>query len=282
MLGWKGNFVSGWDIHAARDEYGSPYWDFHRSNLHRCLYERAIEIGATVLVNARVEDIIFGEDETAATVMMADGSSMEADLVVGSDGVRSRCRDIMLGFHDPPKESGDLAYRVLLKTEQMLKDPELKDFVLDPQVNYWMGPKAHIGKHWQCYNRVALNIEEIANRILITVSYVLRGGELFNMVLLVPDDLPQNVLTSDGNVAEMQAMFKDWDPRYDLLLFSPIRSRSDNTSCNTASRNSSAFVRKLPNGGFVFGIRMTRHLLGHILRVHLLFLATVFMQHFHI
>ena len=46
------------------------------------------------------------------------------------------------------------------------------------------------------------------------MNYVLRGGELFNMVLLVPDDMPAGATTLEGNVEEMRALYKDWDPRY--------------------------------------------------------------------
>jgi salicylate hydroxylase len=48
------------------------------------------------------------------------------------------------------------------------------------------------------------------------VNYVLRGGELFNMVLLVPDDMPAGATTLAGNVEEMRALYKDWDPRQAL------------------------------------------------------------------
>ena len=44
------------------------------------------------------------------------------------------------------------------------------------------------------------------------VNYVLRGGELFNMVLLVPDDMPlDGANTLAGDVEEMRALYKDWD-----------------------------------------------------------------------
>jgi salicylate hydroxylase len=46
------------------------------------------------------------------------------------------------------------------------------------------------------------------------VNYVLRNGSLFNMVLLVPDNMPAGATTLEGNVEEMRALFKDWDPRY--------------------------------------------------------------------
>lgn len=51
--------------------------------------------------------------------------------------------------------------------------------------------------------------------MVITVNYVLRGGELFNMVLLVPDDMPADgASTLEGNVEEMRALYADWDPRF--------------------------------------------------------------------
>jgi salicylate hydroxylase len=51
----------------------------------------------------------------------------------------------LLGRSDPPVKTGDLAYRLLLSTEEMRKDPELAPFVDEPQVNYWLGPDAHAG-----------------------------------------------------------------------------------------------------------------------------------------
>ena len=60
------------------------------------------------------------------------------------------------------------------------------------------------------------------------VNYVLRGGELFNMVLLVPDDMPAGATTLAGNVDEMRALYKDWDPRY----FPPFHSPSPSWLCN--------------------------------------------------
>ena len=33
------------------------------------------------------------------------------------------------------------------------------------------------------------------------------------MVLLVPDDMPAGATTLAGNVDEMRALYKDWDPR---------------------------------------------------------------------
>ncbi|KAI1340309.1 FAD/NAD(P)-binding domain-containing protein [Xylariaceae sp. FL0016] len=194
MRGWKGNILSRMDFHAYSEALGSPFWDFHRANLHRCLLDRAVELGAHVRVNSRVADVECTEDGLTATVVLSNGERLEADLVVGSDGISSKLREVLLGRPDPPTPTGDLAYRLLIDTKDMLDDPDLRPFVENPQVNYWLGPDAH------------------------AVNYVLRGGSLFNMVLLVPDDMPAASMTVDGNVEEMQALYEGWDPKIAKLL----------------------------------------------------------------
>lgn len=196
MLGWKGEQLSSMSFVDATAEYGMPFWDFHRADLHRSLLERAQELGATFRINARVVDVkCEDEQQDTATVVLHNGERLTADLVVGADGIFSTCRDILLAKPSPPIPTGDLAYRLLLNTADMAKDPDLAPFLEKPhQVRYWMGPGAH------------------------AVNYVLRGGDLFNMVLLVPDDMPADATTLDGNVEEMRELYKDWDYRIPKLL----------------------------------------------------------------
>lgn len=63
--------------------------------------------------------------------------------------------------------------------------------------------------------QVCVALHGMISIVNCVVNYVLRGGELFNMVLLVPDDIPEESLAStiEGNVEEMCALFKDWDAR---------------------------------------------------------------------
>ena len=37
---------------------------------------------------------------------------------------------------------------------------------------------------------------------------------MLNIVLLVPDNLPEAVAKAPGDVEEMNEIFKNWDPRY--------------------------------------------------------------------
>jgi salicylate hydroxylase len=146
ILGWKGNHISSLDFADSAARYpGTFYWDFHRANLHKCLLERALQLGCKVHCSSRAVDVLVNGHGETATVVLYDGRRMTADLVVGADGINSRMREVMLGKKDPPTPTGDLAYRLLLSTKEMLKDPELADFVKIPQVNYWLGPDAHAG-----------------------------------------------------------------------------------------------------------------------------------------
>ncbi|KAG0132105.1 hypothetical protein HOY82DRAFT_484106 [Tuber indicum] len=195
MIGWKGNHISHMNFAEHAKRYNSPFWDFHRASLHKCLLDRAVELGSKVLMNSRVDHVEFGQLGGACTVLLHNGRRLSADLVVGADGINSVLRERLVGRPDKPTPTGDLAYRLLIKTKDMMGDPELRGFVTDPQVNYWMGPDAH------------------------AVNYVLKGGEEFNMVLLVPDDIPEGGATTvEGNVDEMRAIYKDWDPRIGKLL----------------------------------------------------------------
>lgn len=148
MRGWKGEEISSMDFHEYANVCGAPFWDFHRAELHSVLLERACELGVRVSTGARVVDVLCWSqgDTITATAVCADGKRYEADLVVDADGINSKCREILLGHEDPPLLTGDLAYRALLNTEQMLQDSELRSFVEDPQVNYWIGPDAHAGR----------------------------------------------------------------------------------------------------------------------------------------
>jgi salicylate hydroxylase len=145
---WKGKQISHMDFHEYAEELGTPFWDFHRANLHLELLNRAQELGATLEVKSKVADIEYETAEDGRTIAVAvleNGNKRRADLIVGADGINSRCREILLRHPDPPVLTGDLAYRLLLNTEDMMKDPELRTFIENPQVNYWMGPDAHAG-----------------------------------------------------------------------------------------------------------------------------------------
>lgn len=162
MISWKGEHITFLDFIESAKRYGSPFWDFHRADLHNCLYNRAVELGAKVYTNSRVVDVEYHASPAQATVILANGSRYTADLVVGADGIASRTRECFLKRVDPPTPTGDLAYRVLLDLRKIQLDEDVRKMLENTEVNYWMGP----GAHAVCYllrNRTYLN-SKIATR----------------------------------------------------------------------------------------------------------------------
>jgi salicylate hydroxylase len=171
-----------------RRKYGAPFSDCHRVDLQQALVKRAKELGVTVVLNAKVTNIDFGSSSgDRARVKTSEGQKYSADLIVGADGLWSSCRSTMLGRNDPPLPTGDLAYRIVLKLEQ-INDPKLREMVQTPGLRFWAGPDAHV------------------------VAYSIRGGNMYNFVLLVPDDLEEGVARTAGNVEEMKKFLEEWDP----------------------------------------------------------------------
>ncbi|KAK7981386.1 FAD binding domain-containing protein [Apiospora saccharicola] len=168
-----------------RARYGAPFVDMHRVDLQRALYQKAQALGVQFRLGEKVVDLELEQDRPE--VVTAEGTRTAADLVIAADGLWSRCRSRFLGRDDPPKPTGDLAYRVVLNLDQIY-DPDLRRRVAEPAVHFWIGPYAH------------------------AVGYSLRGGNMYNIVLLVPDDLPSGVSRQEGSVEEMKALFEGWDP----------------------------------------------------------------------
>jgi salicylate hydroxylase len=121
------------------------------------MLERALELGVQVHINSFVTDLDFNDPPK---VTVQGGKVYTADLVLGCDGLRSVCREALVGHADPPHETGDIAYRILVPADQMRPHPELHEFLDDPAINVWMGPGGH------------------------AVCYLLKGGNLYNIVLM--------------------------------------------------------------------------------------------------
>lgn len=147
------------------------------------LANKARELGVEIVLSARVTSIDF----STATVTTDNGKSYKGDLIVGADGLWSKCRECFLGRKLDPSPTGDLAYRIVLQADDV-QDPELRNMITKPAVHFWIGQKAHV------------------------VAYSLRDGNEYNIVLLVPDDLPASVSRQKGSVDEMRAFFREWDP----------------------------------------------------------------------
>ncbi|OAA66914.1 salicylate hydroxylase [Niveomyces insectorum RCEF 264] len=169
------------------ETHGSPYWLVHRADLHAALLDAATKAGVRILPNHRV----VSYDMEAPSVTTQDGAVHTADLVVGADGIKSLCRPLLTGQPDVPRDTGDVAYRILIPAAKLLADPELASLITEPCSTSWCGPDAHL------------------------VGYPIRNEELYNIVVCATsqNETTDEVWVVRGDNSELCKRFAAWEPR---------------------------------------------------------------------
>jgi len=115
--------------------YGAPYYTIHRADLRNAL---ASLIRADSLRLGR-QLVTVREESDRAVLGFADGSSHEAWVAAGADGIRSVVRAALAA--DQPAFAGFGVYRGIVPAAAV---PEL---VREPAIRVWPGP----GRHLVCY-----------------------------------------------------------------------------------------------------------------------------------
>lgn len=87
----------------------SPVFNGHRGELHTIVFEYAQSIGIKINLGKKV--VRYFEDKEGAGIELEGGEEVRGDMVVGSDGVRSKARTLVLGYEDKPKSSGYAVWR---------------------------------------------------------------------------------------------------------------------------------------------------------------------------
>jgi salicylate hydroxylase len=185
----------GMDIYGPKieKEYGVPYYQVHRADLHKMLCDIALPL-VKLRLNSRVVSV--SPDPLSPHVVLQSGEVVHADVIIGADGVKSIVRTCLVEGSDSPTPTGDAAFRATISTEPFKDDPDLKPFFDHPEATVWMGPDKHI------------------------VAYNLGGNKLFNLAMIHPDPDPESTesWTAPGDVAEMRKLYEGWDPRVCKML----------------------------------------------------------------
>jgi salicylate hydroxylase/6-hydroxynicotinate 3-monooxygenase len=113
--------------------YGAPYLCMHRADLHDALAS-AVPAGRIALGKKLVA---LAQARGAMTLVFADGTRAEADLVIGADGVHSTVRELIFG-PEKPIHKGRVAYRAVFPSALM----NGRD--IGPSRTKWWGPDRHI------------------------------------------------------------------------------------------------------------------------------------------
>jgi len=171
---------------AVRERYGFPYLHVHRGDLIGVL-EQAVrrESRIRLHVGKRVDTV--RQDGNAVSIV-ADHKSIDADILVGADGIRSVVREALFG-PERATFTGNVAWRMLIPVGDLPAD------LVPPVAGVWWGP----GRHF--------------------VHYYVRRGELVNCVCVVEQDgWTVESWTEPGIPEELRDAFSGWHPTIQTLI----------------------------------------------------------------
>ena len=135
---------------AALQRYGAPYVSLHRADLHRVLLTAAQAAGVVI----HTGQALLKYEHSAQYICRLDANlALKSDVLIGADGLWSKVREQLLA-DGPPRATGHAAFRALIPADQM---PQA---LRTPHVRTWWARDVHV------------------------VSYPLRGGALWNLVVL--------------------------------------------------------------------------------------------------
>ncbi|KAI0312111.1 monooxygenase [Amylostereum chailletii] len=183
--------------HLPHEQYNSRSYNGHRGEYFQVLFEHAHSLGVDMRMGKNVQE--FWEDDKAGKAgVVVDGERLEADVVVGADGVRSTARKLVLGYDDKPKPSGYAIFRAWFDPKEagMAEDPLTADFAGEEDIFYgWIGPDVHM---------LASNSKK---------------GNAMVCVLTHKDDAEiEESWSFPGKREDALAVVKGWDPRCTAIL----------------------------------------------------------------
>ena len=180
-----GEFLEFSDRIKTAEKYGAPYYSFHRADLLDAL--AAGVDPKSVHLGHRLTGVEERDDRVALT--FANGECVEAEYVIGADGVKSVIRQALYG-DDNPTYTGQMVWRALLDSNKVPEE------VLEPVGHTeWIGPGCHFR------------------------AYFIRHKKLVNIVTQQDTDKwVEEGWSTLGDPEEMRASFPNPEPRLEKLL----------------------------------------------------------------
>ena len=164
--------------------FGAPYYHFHRADLATLLAEAL----PTERLHVGHKLVDLAQKGERVTARFENGESVEADLLVGADGIHSRVRTLLFG-PEKPRFTGCVAWRGLVPAER------IRHLGIEVASHNWMGPDGHVVHYW------------------------VAGGRMMNVVCVAEHGhWTKESWTDKGEVADVLARYEGWHPTVRSLI----------------------------------------------------------------
>ena len=162
------------DLTEPNKLWQHPWQLVHRVRVHDRLKETATsEKGVGIPAVLKTSSKIVEVDPETATVVLENGEKVQADLILGADGIYSITRSAVSGHPSKLFGSGKAAFRFLIPRKTALADPVTAKLVEnESELSIWYGEDRRV------------------------VMYPCDGDKLLNFVCIHPDTESQG--GSDG------------------------------------------------------------------------------------
>jgi salicylate hydroxylase len=138
MHDWKsGEVVNQYGLGDYKAKFGTDYNNFHRIDLHVHLKETALARGCVLQVWHKAVSL----DPELGIIEFNNGKTVQADLVICADGIRSQMRERM-GVMPKVDPSASCCYRCIVSAEK-LRELGLEEFLNSEAIEFWGGKGIH-------------------------------------------------------------------------------------------------------------------------------------------
>ena len=169
----------------AAAQFGAPYLSAHRADLHGLL--QAPVPASSIHLDAQCTGV--SSVGATAVAMLADGREVEADIVVGADGINSAVRESLFG-EQAARWTQQMAWRCMVPIDCVPTKIGPGKSVAIGRDEYvgWIGPDGHV------------------------ICYPVRGGKLYNIFAgHVSEQWVEESWSVPSSVDELLAGYRGWN-----------------------------------------------------------------------
>ena len=189
----------------VQTSYGYPHMVGHRSELAKAIFDGCKrEKSIQFFFSTAADQIDVSSDKPSFVAVPRQGGDpkkVEADILLGADGIKSKTRTSILkklGVKAEVEDTGQACYRIMIKREDLAHDPDLLELLDGDRATRWVGEHRMI------------------------IGYPVSNKTIFNISTAQPDlnfaAAPSATYTTRGSKSTMLSVYSGFCPKIQKLL----------------------------------------------------------------